>query len=54
MAHFILKLICCIGGAVVLGCGITGIMEWWRYRPIKEEKERPFYIHLDLKEKKND
>lgn len=41
---FLLKLICCLGGAVVLAAGVTGFEKWVESRPIVEEKESPFYI----------
>lgn len=50
---FMLKLICCIGGVFILGGVITAFMSWWDKRPIKEEKERPFYITRTYKDIKN-
>lgn len=43
---FLLKLICCIGGTIILAGTVTSFMERWEKRPIVEERERPFYITL--------
>lgn len=50
----ILKLVCCIGGTVILAGVITAFMNWWEAYPIVEENEPPFYITRTYKEIKND
>lgn len=50
---FLLKLICCIGGTIILEGAVTSFMEWWEKRPIIEEREPPFYITKTYKEIKN-
>lgn len=41
---FLLKLICCIGGTIIVAGGMTAFMNWWEKQPIMEAKESPFYI----------
>ena len=48
-----LKLICCIGGTIILAGGVTAFMEWWKRQPIIEERERPFYITMTYEDIKN-
>jgi len=50
---FLLKLICCVGGTIILAGGITAFMERWENRPIVEERECPFYITRTYEEIKN-
>ena len=51
---FILKLICCIGGAFILAGVVIAFMNWWEAHPVVEENESPFYITRTYKEIKND
>lgn len=37
-------LILCLGGSILAAACVTGIVNWWEKHPLKEEKERPFYI----------
>ena len=41
---FFLNLICCIGGSIILAGAMNGFINWWYKRPVKEEKQPPFYI----------
>lgn len=41
---FLLKLICCIGGAVILAGITTAIENWNDKHPVVEEKSTPCYI----------
>lgn len=45
---FLLKVICCIGGAIVAAGGVTGFEKWIESRPLVEEKDSPLYIVKDL------
>lgn len=48
---FILKLICCIGGTIILAGGVTAFMNWWENRPVVESTEGPiFYISKSYEE----
>lgn len=47
---FLLKLICCIGGTIILAGGITAFMERWENQPIVEEQDHPFYITKTYKD----
>lgn len=51
---FILKLVCCIGGTIIMAGCVTAFMNWWEARPVVEENEPPFYITRTYKEIKND
>lgn len=41
---FILKVLLCMGGAVVLAAAVTGIEAWFEKHPVKEEKSIPLYL----------
>lgn len=43
---FLLKLICCVGGTIILAGAVTAFMKRWEKQPIVEVKETPFYITL--------
>lgn len=47
---FLLKLICCVGGSIILAGAVTAFMKRWEKRPIVEVKETPFYITLTYKD----
>lgn len=48
-----LSFVCCMGGSVILAGAMNGFINWWNKRPIKESKERPFYITRTYAEIKN-
>lgn len=50
---FLLKLICCISGTIILAKAMNEFMRWWASRPITEEKEHPFYITRTYEDIKN-
>lgn len=41
---FLLKVICCIGGTIILAGDVETFMRWWARQPIVEVKEPPLYI----------
>jgi len=49
----ILKLVCCIGGTIILAGGVTAFMNWLEVHPVVEENEPPFYITRTYKEIKD-
>ena len=43
-----LKLCFCFGFTIVAAAGVTGIVDWWRRRPLVEEKSVPLYITREV------
>ena len=37
-------LILCLGGTVLAAACVTGVENWLEKHPLKEEKDRPFYL----------
>lgn len=41
---FILKILLCMGGSIILAAVVTGIETWFERHPVKEEKSVPLYL----------
>ena len=41
---FILKILLCMGGTIILAAAVTGIETWLEKHPVKEEKSVPLYL----------